>query len=262
MTDDRDQTPEDELPPMLRRALHDYNAPPPVPREEIWARIEAARRLRVVDGGQAGTPTSSTGRRTMRRLLWPLSAAALVALGIGIGRLTQTPTQPMQASARTGVPTPVPSDTPIQPDVATAVPASSAAVVGRRDAAAADLTPNDLAYRVTAERHLERAEAFLTLFRASARRGNVDELATATARELLASNRLLTDSPAASDPKMRGLFDDLELVLAQIATLKPRQPERDELDLITDGLEARGMLVRLRATTPVGTPAAVIRGEM
>ena len=42
---------------------------------------------------------------------------------------------------------------------------------------------------------------------------------TTAARSLLGTNRLLLDSPVATDPRMRQLLEDLELVLAQIAQL-------------------------------------------
>ena len=48
------------------------------------------------------------------------------------------------------------------------------------------------------QEHLGQSEAFLTLFRASVRQRSDQRLASATARQLLATNRLLLDSPAAS----------------------------------------------------------------
>ena len=56
---------------------------------------------------------------------------------------------------------------------------------------------NETAYRLATLEHLGQSEAFLTLFRASVRTGGQERLASATARQLLATNRLLLDSPAA-----------------------------------------------------------------
>ena len=42
----------------------------------------------------------------------------------------------------------------------------------------------------------------------------------AQATSLLATTRLLLDSPAGSDARMHELLEDLELILAQIATLR------------------------------------------
>jgi hypothetical protein len=147
--------------------------------------------------------------------------AALLAIGIGLGRLT--------------VPTPK------------AIPAPGA--VGTE-------TPrfNSAAYRVATTEHLSQSEAFLTLFRASVRRPGNERLASATARHLLATNRLLLDSPAATDARTRLLLQDLELVLAEITQLSP-QPRSGDLELITEGLEQGGVLSRLRTAVPAGASA-------
>jgi|CXWL01.1.fsa_nt_gi hypothetical protein len=63
--------------------------------------------------------------------------------------------------------------------------------------------------------------------------------------ELLRSTRLLLDSPVATDPRMRALLEDLELVLAQVAGLEPRRA--DELTLIRDAVHQRDLLPRLRS---------------
>jgi hypothetical protein len=108
------------------------------------------------------------------------------------------------------------------------------------------------AYELATTEYLSQSEAFLTLFRASLRRNTGNEqLAAATARQLLATNRLLLDSPAGDDRKTRLLLQDLELVLAEIAQLSPRSGRRD-LDLITEGLERGGVMTRLRTAVPSG----------
>ncbi|HEY4132485.1 MAG TPA: hypothetical protein VGM50_17875, partial [Gemmatimonadaceae bacterium] len=57
--------------------------------------------------------------------------------------------------------------------------------------------------------------------------------------------RLLMDSPAATDPQMQSLLEDLELVLAQIVRLQ-NDPSRTDLDLINRALEQRDVIPRLR----------------
>jgi len=84
------------------------------------------------------------------------------------------------------------------------------------------------------------------------RRGGNEQLASSTARQLLATNRLLLDSPAARDKRTRLLLQDLELVLAQIAQLSAK-PTSPDLDLITEGLEDTGVMSRLRTAVPSGT---------
>jgi hypothetical protein len=61
----------------------------------------------------------------------------------------------------------------------------------------------------------------------------------------LTRTRLLLDSPAANDPTMRNLLEDLELVLAQVVHLENNQ-SRTELDLINRALEQRDVIPRLR----------------
>ena len=67
-----------------------------------------------------------------------------------------------------------------------------------------------------------------------------------SATELLTSTRLLLDSPAASDVRFKDLLEDLELVLAQIAMLQSGRT-RQEIDLITDALEEREVVPRIRS---------------
>jgi hypothetical protein len=202
---------DDRFDDQLRDAARDYNAPPETPRDEIWQRIVAAR-------AEDRTRRSLRLVRYVRPLALAAGIAAVLALGIGLGRLTA----------------PAPSAVPAPPVATEPGPRVSAA-----------------AYQVATTEHLSQAEIFLTLFRASVRQGGNERLASATARELLASNRLLLDSPAARDGRTRALLQDLELVLAEIAQLSPRPRSRD-LDLIKEGLDQGGVLSRLRIAVPAG----------
>lgn len=65
------------------------------------------------------------------------------------------------------------------------------------------------------------------------------------ATDLLGTTRLLLDSPAATDPRLRELLQDLELVLAQIATLHDGKNQTD-IDLITQALSERDIVPRIR----------------
>ena len=118
------------------------------------------------------------------------------------------------------------------------------------------------AFDIVAARHLSRSEVFLTLFR-DALRGEepAAELSPATARQLLVRNRLLLDSPAARNPRMRRLLEDLELVLAQIAQL-PEENQGEDTDLINDGMEAGDVLTRLRSATSTGVAATLRQGAL
>lgn len=212
---------EDRWDDQLRESVQDYNAPPETPRAEMWAAIEA-QRAEKTERAEKRERSPVTPFRPVRpiRLLRPLiGIAALLALGIGLGRLTVSRPRPAAP--------PVVVATRIQSDAA------------------------EVAYQVATTEHLSQSEAFLTLFRASVHRGGNEQLASATARQLLGTTRLLLDSPAGSDPKTRVLLQDLELVLAQIAQLS-RRPSSPDLDLITDGLEGGDVMSRLRTAVPSG----------
>jgi hypothetical protein len=198
---------DDQWDELLRRMARDYNAPPETPREAMWRAIQARPRH-----------TRSLPSSPRRWIPWAAAAAAVLAFGVGLGRL----------SVRNA---PEPTPTP----------------VATRTAPKTNVT----AYRLAAAEHLGQSEVFLTLFRASIHPGGDERLASAAARELLATNRLLLDSPAVQDRRTRLLLEDLELVLAEIAQLTPQPRERD-LKLIREGIERDGMLPRLRTAVPSG----------
>jgi hypothetical protein len=207
---------DDRLDDQLSAAARDYHEPPEIPREAMWERIVAERAERA----EARRVLPFRHLRHLGPLSWAAGIAAILLLGIGLGRLSVSPTSPT-------------------------IPAQA---VGNQPAPRV----NAAAYELATTEYLSQSEAFLTLFRASVRQnpGN-EQLAGATARQLLATNRLLLDSPAAQDSKTKLLLQDLELVLAQIAQLSPDSRDRD-LNLITEGLERAGVMTRLRTAVPSG----------
>jgi hypothetical protein len=99
---------------------------------------------------------------------------------------------------------------------------------------------------------LGRTAVLLTALPVEARGGRADERFASQALELLTSTRLLLDSPAASDDRFKDLLEDLEVVLAQVASLHTGPGSavgrgRDELELITDALEARDVVPRIHS---------------
>ena len=220
---------DDRFDDQLRESAKEYNVPPETPRDAMWAAIQAKKAERTQADKRTGGQIDESKRPSVRPsirpsvrfLRWPAAIAALLAIGIGLGRLPAPRTEPGPAP------------------VAVTEPASRLTGV---------------AYQVATTEHLGQAETFLTLFRTSVRRGGNEQLASATARQLLATNRLLLDSPAASDNRTRLLLQDLELVLAQIAQLS-RRPSSSDLDLITDDLKDSGVMSRLRTAVPSGTSA-------
>ena len=147
---------------------------------------------------------------------WGVGIAAVLALGVAIGRWS----------------------------VERAGSHAPATVAGFTDQA------STLAYRLAAAQYLTRTEALLTGFRAGTRAGEPAAQFSAQARELLGTTRLILDSPAALDVRLKNLLEDLELVLAEIAQL-PAAGNREDVRLIDQGLEQRSVLLRLRtANTP------------
>ena len=203
---------DDRLRERLLDAARDYHAPRPTPREEMWTAIVAERQRR------------RAARRVTVPLRWGLALAAVLVLGIAIGRQTMTGRGP-SASGATGV-------------------------------------PSDVAYQVAAAQYLSRTEVLLTDFRATSRSGRLDPQFLAAARDLLATTRLMLDSPAAHDPHLKNLLEDLELVLAQITQLPTEPGRKNEMDLINRGMDQHSVLSRLRTATPAGPAPTRAQGAL
>jgi hypothetical protein len=108
-------------------------------------------------------------------------------------------------------------------------------------------TANAEPYRQATTEYLGQTVALLTALPAAARDGQPDARFTTQASDLLTTTRLLLDSPAAaSDPRLKNLLEDLELVLAQLSRL-PSEHGGPELNLITEALEQRDVVPRVRA---------------
>ena len=202
------------LSPRLMDAARAHHEPPAAPAEELWQRIKAERARR---------PVSSSARRLRSwkqpRVWVPMAIAATLIIGFGLGRIWKP--------GKVGVPH--------------QVAGTDSSVTGNKE---------DLFARYAAEQTIGQAEVLLTQFRADATGGTPATTTPAEARKLLLATRLLLDSPSLTDPRLRGLLEDLELVLAQIAA---GSTEKEDREVITDGLERRDVLPRLRAAMPVGT---------
>lgn len=201
--------PKDEpvLDARLMDAARAHHEPPPVPTEELWQRIQAERRR----GAGAQVPS------WRRPKVWvPVAIAATLILGIALGRLWI----PVGIGVK-GI----------------AGPVVDSAGKARKE---------DLFARYAAEQTLGRAEVLLTQYRSDAAAGAATTTTPEEARKLLLATRLLLDAPTLSDPRLRDLLEDLELVLAQIA--EGSQVKEDRA-VITDGLDRHDVLPRLRAAT-------------
>jgi hypothetical protein len=217
--EDGPDLPDEPLEPSLLAAAREFHRPADPPRDAMWRAIQGARRLE-----------RATRPAPRRWAAWAAAAVALLAVGVGIGRVSR-------------------------PDPDRSVPVVAAG--GGIEGGAAHV--NETAYRLATVEHLGQSEAFLTLFRASVRTGGREQLASVTARQLLATNRLLLDSPASRDRRTRLLLEDLELVLAEIAQLSA-DPRPGDRELISEGLDRGGVLTRLRTEVPAGTTPT--RGDL
>ena len=227
MNNDRNDDPMDEL---LLQVARDYNAPLTVPREEMWSRIQGAR-------------AAQQSRRTSRVWVWPgvgIAAAALLTAGVLIGRKWERD----RGTAHEAV-----ARAPSAATAGSTVSRSGESI----DASAA------LSYRLVVLKHLAGSEAMITAFRSSAKRGEVDAQIADWSKELLSTTRMLETSAASDDPTMRRLLEDLDLVLAQIKQYVTRGTNSpDDLDLIEQSINKRGVMTKLRSTlpnrtSPVGT---------
>lgn len=202
----------------IEKIAPSVNEPPAVPRLEMWRAISAGR--------------ATDGRQNLPRVLpfprrhWGMMSAiaAALLLGVAIDRFMLR---------RAGPEAPV--------------------LAG--PGAAADSTDPARIYRMAATQTLTQAEALLTAYRASTGANRTPLDATQLGRwgrDVLGSTRLLIDSPAGSDPQLRALLDDLELVLVQIIQLSGAPLDPADRDLIDRALEDRELLTRIRSAVPAG----------
>ncbi|MEZ4455912.1 MAG: hypothetical protein R2882_05050 [Gemmatimonadales bacterium] len=208
---------DDRLDERTEAMAREYHAPPPTPREEIWARIEAARRTGRTDA----TPVIAIAsrRRLPRWVPAVVAIAATLVLGVAIGRLTLPGTEaapPVETAAMTP-----------------AAPSERATTVTR----------------YAAIEHLSQVSTLLTDYQTGSDNAELPD----HARSLLSRTRLLLDAPAL-EPELRTLLEDLEVLLVQVAQL-PVNGQGIERSLIDDNLAERAIRSRLRNAIPAG-PAA------
>jgi hypothetical protein len=212
MTDERF----DEL---MRDAKNTYRTPPDPDFDALWHSIEAAH-----FGGATGTAQLTHDKHTQRpgtsripAMQW-MGIAATLVVGIGLGRLSLR----LDRTA------------PAQRPVAVA---TSEQPVARSDSGLAR------PYELETSQYLGQTAALLVSLPTAG--STTDPQFTTRAADLLTRTRLLMDSPAANDPSMRSLLDDLELVLMQVVRLQGNG-SRTDLDLINRALEQRDVIPRLR----------------
>jgi hypothetical protein len=204
---------DDRFDELMDDAVRTYRVPPAPPLDAMWTHIEHEH-----FGARPRWWRTASGAWRIAGL----GIAAALVLGVGIGRF----------SAR------------LERDAALATIGSVAGADPREDGLVA--TSTDVAYQQTTTRYLGETAALLIALPSEVGEGRADRQFVAQAGELLTTTRLLLDSPASSQPELKSLLEDLELVLAQIARL-PAKRGAAELDLITRALEQHDVVPRLRS---------------
>ena len=209
--------------PMLERVRETYNVPGETPRDAMWVAIE--ERLDPTVDLAAERERRRASRRffrmTDRSMVWSVAAAAVLVLGIGIGRMT--------------------------------APAASIEAV----AEGASFDASQVSLTLAAREHFGRTESLLAMVRVDARAGRVDPATADWANGLLGETRMLLDANGAGDPTVDELLLDLELVLIQIVGIAEtgsvdEAQARTELELALRTLEDGEMLPRIQAAMPQG----------
>jgi len=200
---------------LMRDAAVTYRKVPDTDFESMWTAVEGRRAKS--EGRDNIVPFASSTRPSpfALRSSQILAIAATLVIGIALGR----------ASMSLGT-----------------APSAPAAV--QKVAVANTSEPQP--YEAETSKYLGQTAALLIALPSEVRAGRADEQFVGRAGELLSRTRLLLDSPAANDPQMRNLLEDLELVLAQVVRLQNNATDRTELDLINRALEQRDVIPRLR----------------
>ncbi|HEY4306900.1 MAG TPA: hypothetical protein VGM82_20685 [Gemmatimonadaceae bacterium] len=213
---------EDRFEELMQDAAHTYRKPPTPDFDAMWTSIEATLdEKQVVSsiGTSESAPQLSITpirARSASRITQRLAIAATLVIGIALGRASMSVSAPAAAPA-------------------------AATTVATNDESNAPMP-----YEAETSKYLGQTAALLIALPSEVKAGRADEQFVNRAGELLGRTRLLIDSPAASDPRMRDLLEDLELVLAQVVRLQNDTTSRTELDLISRALEQRDVIPRLR----------------
>lgn len=201
---------DDRFDELMRDAAHTYRKPPEPDFEAMW-NVVASESFGVANPTRRGF-----------RFPNAIGIAATLLLGIGIGRATVT--------------------------FKNASPTKATTVAAASPTARADSVTEPAPYSTETSQYLGQTAALLIALPSEVKAGRANGQFLSRAGELLTRTRLLLDSPAANDPTMRNLLEDLELVLAQVVHLENNQ-SRTELDLINRALEQRDVIPRLRTAT-------------
>lgn len=201
-----------------------------IPRDRMWSRIEALVPLEMARRTPASAMnaiaddrvTPITAARTPNRWRTVAAVAALILLGVAIGRFAVP-------GARDGAAAPAIASVDSQPAQSTTPPSAA-----------------DMEVRAAMTDHLQQTVLVLaTLDRAAASPSvSGDSASRAQLRQLLGTTRLLLDDPSLRDQRTHRLLQDLELVLVQLSRVRAAAPATREVADLT--LRETNLLPRLR----------------
>ena len=246
----KDRRPQDRAPERdLAAAASHYHEPPPTPREEMWARIQAARteKKAAPSDWRGGERVVPIWRR--RAVLWPAAAAAILVLGIVLGRISLPGSTSLPGLDSAG------RDLAQSGDTLRSGSDSAASLK-------ADNARDQSIYRLAATPLLGRSEALLTQLTTGSGKAAGAQMFSTRAAVLLAETRYLLDSPAAGDAELKALLEDLDLTLARVVTIAEKQNAADQKEggqaavdrsVLEDGLDRQSIMPRLRSHLAAGT---------
>lgn len=201
---------------LMRDAARTYNrAPHEPPLEAMWRVIERAgpRWQSNAKRETSGPPLAAFRPRRRSRHWRPwLQVAAALVLGVALGRGSGS-----------------------------ILPGRAAQQFGATRSASTATIDYD---RAITDDYLGQAAALLIALPGELQSERVDSSFVWRAGDLLLQTRLLLDSPALSDPALRMLFEDLEVVLVQVVRLDRWDPIK--VDLLEQALEQQDVIPRLR----------------
>lgn len=207
---------EDKLDKLIGTARGTYRVPPEPDLDGMWDEIAAE--LDVRSGG-----VRRDGRRAV--FAWKqigIAAAAALVIGVGVGRVSAPDAVMVAASPETARASNVQQ---VRYDIPEPLQRTATSYLGETAQLLKEIQANPTGTYAT------------------------------QAMTLLSTTRLLLDSPAASDEKLLGLLEDLELILARIASLRTDpQASQEDLQMIRSTLVNRDVVPRVHS-------AAVMIGE-
>jgi hypothetical protein len=198
---------EDRFDELMRDAERTYRTPPTPDFDAMWKSIEREHFV---------TPARPAQSRFFSNRWIGIAATLLIGIALGRGSTMIDRSAPASVTAAPQTVADVPADTMMERP-----------------------------YELETSRYLGQTAALLVALPSEVRSGGTSAQFASRAGDLLTRTRLLMDSPAADDPSMRGLLDDLELVLMQVVRLQ-NSDNRTDLDLINRALEQRDVIPRLR----------------